>query len=93
MPLQIAGIKIKTISIGEDDNGKEVIRASYQLLSDKGSTIGAKESLTSGEDYGTTKFVPAHDTAKALKAAVALYKRDVEELIGLTEPVKSVGPS
>lgn len=84
MPLKIIGIKINEIRVGEDDNGRERVGATYQLLADTGRAIGSKESLSSIKDYNNTPFVPAADTVAALKAAVALYKRDVEQSIGLT---------
>lgn len=85
MALKIVGVKLKHVWVGEDDSGKEKISASYQLVNDKGMTVGSKETLSTGSNYGETTFQPAHDTVKALKAAAALYKRDVEQLIGLTE--------
>lgn len=84
MALKITGIKIKHVYIGEDDSGKEKITAAYQLLSDKGATVGSKETLSSGAGYGETTFQPAADTVKALKAAVSLYRRDVEDMLQLT---------
>ena len=83
MALKITGIKIKHVWVGEDDSGKEKITSAYQLLSDKGVTIGSKETLSSGASYGETTFQPAADTVKALKAAVALYRRDVENMLQL----------
>lgn len=84
MAITIAGIKIKHVWVGEDDSGKEKITASYQLVSDKGAVIGSKETLSTGTSYGETTFQPSLDTSKALKTAVALYRRDLESSLGLT---------
>jgi len=83
MALKITGIKIKHVWVGEDDTGKEKITAAYQLVTDKGATVGSKETLSSTNAYGETTFQPAADTVKALKNAVALYRRDVEDMLQL----------
>ena len=83
MALKITGIKILHVYIGSDDGGAEKITAAYQLVSDKGATVGSKETLSSSKGYNETTFQPAADTVKALKAAVALYRRDVEDMLEL----------
>ena len=84
MALKITGIKICHVYIGNDDGaGPEKITAAYQLVSDKGVTVGSKETLSTGKQYNETQFQPAADTVKALKAAVALYRRDVEDMLEL----------
>lgn len=84
MPLTISGIKLHDVWVGLDDEGKEKVTAHYQLLTTDGRAIGAKESLSSGKGYNENTFIPNADTIKALKDAVALYKRDVEASIGLS---------
>lgn len=84
MAIQIAGVKLSSLSIGTNDEGKEKISATYKLLTSDGRAIGSSETLTNQSEYGETMFVPAADTVIALKAAAALYKRDVEGHIGLT---------
>lgn len=86
MPLNITGIKIKHVWVGEDDSGKDKITASYQLLSEGGKTIGSKENLSTSTGYGETTFQPSHQTVKALRDAVALYRKDVEMSLGLETP-------
>lgn len=84
MALKITGIKILHVYIGNDDGeGAEKITAAYKLVTDKGATVGSKETLSTGKGYGETPFQPAADTVKALKAAVALYRRDVEDMLEL----------
>lgn len=85
MPLKITGIKILHVYIGNDEgDGPEKITAAYKLVTDKGATVGSKETLSTGKQYNETPFQPAADTVKALKAAVALYRRDVESMLELT---------
>lgn len=85
MPLKITGIKILHVYIGNDEGeGPEKITAAYKLVTDKGATVGSKETLSTGKQYNETQFQPAADTVKALKAAVALYRRDVEQMLELT---------
>lgn len=84
MSLTISGIKLHDVWVGLDDDGKEKITAHYQLLTSEGNAIGAKESLSTGKGYNENTFVPSHETVQALKAAVKLYKTDVEKSIGLT---------
>jgi hypothetical protein len=85
MPLRITGIKILHVYIGSDeDGGAEKITAAYKLVSDKGATVGSKETLSTGKQYNETQFQPAADTVKALKDAVRLYRRDVENMLELT---------
>ena len=83
MAIKITGIKIKHVWVGEADDGKDKITASYQLVGDKGQTIGSKETLSTGSGYGETTFQPSHGTVKALREAVALYRKDVEDNLGL----------
>jgi len=85
MALKITGIKILHVYIGSDeDNGTEKITAAYKLVSDKGATVGSKETLSTGKQYGETQFQPAADTVKALREAVKLYRRDVEQMLDLS---------
>ncbi len=84
MSLNITGIKIKHVWVGEEDNGKDKITASYQLLTDGGKTIGSKETLSTSTGYGETTFSPSPQTIKALRDAVTLYRKDVEASLGLT---------
>ena len=85
MALKITGIKLLHVYIGSDgDEGPEKITAAYKLVTDKGATVGSKETLSTGKQYNETQFQPAADTVKALKTAVALYRRDVEDMMGLT---------
>lgn len=84
MALKITGIKILHVYIGNDEGeGPEKITSAYKLVTDKGATVGSKETLSTGKGYGETPFQPAADTVKALKAAVALYRRDVESMLEL----------
>lgn len=85
MALKITGIKILHVYIGnEEGEGPEKITAAYKLVTDKGATVGSKETLSSSKGYNETTFQPAADTVKALKDAVRLYRRDVEQMLELT---------
>lgn len=83
MPLNITGIKIKHVWVGEGDDGKDNITASYQLLTDGGKTVGSKETLSMISRYDGASFTPSPGTIKALRDAVALYRKDVEVSLGL----------
>lgn len=83
MPLTITGIKLHDVWVGESDDGKEKITAHYQLVSSEGKAIGAKESLSTGKNYGENTFSPSPQTIKLLKEAVSLYRKDVEMSLGL----------
>lgn len=43
-----------------------------------------QESLSTGKGYNENTFIPSAETMSALKAAVKLYKADVEKSIGLS---------
>lgn len=81
--ITINGIKLLNVWIGEEDDGKEKITANYQLVTDANKAIGSKESLSTGKGYGENTFMPSPQTIKALKDAVALYRKDVEMSLGL----------
>ncbi len=83
MALQIKGIRLHNVWVGVDDDGKEKVTATYQLVTTEDKVIGSKESLSTGKGYNENTFMPAPETVAALKQAVALYKRDVELSLGL----------
>lgn len=83
MALVINGIKLLNVYVGQDDEGKEKITATYQLVTAEGKVIGSRETLSTGKGYNENTFMPSPATTKALKDAVALYKRDVEMSLGL----------
>lgn len=83
MALIIKGIRIEHVWVGRDDDGKDKITASYRLINDKGDIVGSKETLSTGKGYGETNFVPSSATTKALRDAVAMYRKEVEDNIGL----------
>lgn len=81
MPLTIQGIKITKLAVEQSGND-ELIKAGYELIASNGKVL-ASRSLNSKMSYGEETFVPCADTIKALKDAVALYKRDVEGTLGI----------
>lgn len=80
--ITIRGIRITSFTVTRNDEGGEDIQASYQLISSTDKVL-AKESLTSKPGYGSTQFVPSPETYKAIREAVAAYRKDVETQIGL----------
>lgn len=82
MAITIQGIKITSLTVDQDSEGNENIQARYQLISSTQKVL-AKESLSSKENYGNQTFMPSPQTKKALSDAIALYRKDVEILIGL----------
>lgn len=81
--ITITGIKLHDVWVGEGDDGQEKITAHYQLVTSDSKPIGSKESLSTGKGYGENTFMPSPQTIKALKDAVAMYRKDVELSLGL----------
>lgn len=83
MALIIKGIRLEHLWIGRDDDGKEKVTAAYRLMNDKGDPIGSKETLSTGQEYGGTKFQPSAPVQKLLRDAAAAYRKEVELSVGL----------
>src|SRR5690348_1519717 len=48
-PLKLTGTKIEHVQIRPDDGGQAKITAAYRLVTDKGATVGSKETLSSSK--------------------------------------------
>lgn len=84
MPITIRGIRITSLEVSRSEEGKDKIKASYQLVASNDKVL-AKENLSSEADYTGQLFTPSPQTIKALTDAVALYKKDVEMSIGFSD--------
>jgi hypothetical protein len=83
MPITIKGIRITSFSVSVDNEGKERINASYQLISSADKVL-AKETVDTERGYGDKEaFVPSPPVKKAIADAIQQYKAEIAMNLGL----------
>ena len=81
MGISIRGVRIKSLSITRDENGKEDVSGDYELISTADKVL-AKQGFNG---YNEIKVAFSLETQKALSAFLSGVKSDVQTILGLTE--------
>lgn len=81
MAITIKGVKLTSLSIEKDSDGKEKVSGNYSLMSNVDKVL-AKQGFNG---YNDVKIAFSHDTITALNSLMAGVKTDVETTLGLEE--------
>lgn len=84
MAITVRGIRIKSLSITRNDEGKDVTSITYQLMSTKDAVL-AEKSMTTGRTYGEEMFSLSAPAADALRKGVEAVKKEIEISLGFEE--------
>ncbi len=78
-PITIKGIRIESLSIARDSDGRDQITAAYSLLSSLDRVLAKQEV----NGYNGVKIQPSPATLKAFGDAITAYRNDICLTIGL----------
>jgi hypothetical protein len=84
MAITVRGIRIKSLSISRNDEGKDVTTLTYQLMSTK-DTVLAEKTMTTGRTYGEETFALSAPAAEAMRKGVDAVKKEIEISLGFEE--------
>lgn len=79
MAITIKGIRIASLTFNFKEDGKEKCQGEYELVSSEDKVL-AKQSFNG---YNGMEFKMAADTAKLLNEFHTMFKRDIQDTLGL----------